>query len=722
MIDRARRIAYAAAVAFGAMVAASCGVRKGGGGSTTTPQPPPPAPPPHAIAALHNDSPFAPAFAKLIETQKLDSAQLGDPLQCAGCHPDVVSQWDPSAHHFSSFTNRFYAASVDLTRKDKGNVASRWCAGCHDPSLLLNDNIDKAISKEDPRAGDGVSCMLCHSITKPTRLGGGGWTLDWRGFVEPNVKDAASIAKHKEQMKPAVMNDGEFCGSCHKVSIHEDVNGKKWLRGQNDFDGWEQGPYALGGEKTATAIYAPDVEAQTCQSCHMPPEGASEHELAAKSDASGKKVVRSHRFLAANTAIAALAHDQGTVDAQAQMLKDAVRVDVIAVRTPGAPGASTPIESASVAAGESIALDVVVENTRVGHRFPTGTADSNEIWMELEVRDAKGVVVAQSGALDAKDRRDPEAHTFGVLQLDGDGKPATHREAHRFVAAGWDTTIAPRDAKVIRDAFEVPKTAALPLSVEARVLYRKFTPDYLAFACASTAASLPPLKSCPKLPVVEVAKDEAVVGASHESAVPKWKRLDAYARGLLQALQEQVGDARPVLDEVIALAPDRAEGWIDLARLYIRQGRTQDAMSALDRAAAIDPKTPVVPFLRGVAHYEVYKLGDAVDPLRLAIEGAPKSTMAYELLSEGLELEGLDLEAITVAQKGLLVDPEDAQLHHLEALGFDKLGMKDDADVARDEYLRYRKDDDTPKLRSLCKKNIPGCAREADPLHVHWME
>src|SRR5262249_24442303 len=159
----------------------------------------------------------------------------------------VVSQWDPSAHHFSSFTNRFYAAAVDLTRKDKGNTASRWCAGCHDPSLLLNGNIDAAISKEDPRAGDGVACLLCHSTSKPTRLGGGGWPLDWRGFVEPNVKDAASIARHKAQMKPAVMNDAEFCGSCHKVSIHEEVNGKKWLRGQNDFDGWEQGPYALGG-------------------------------------------------------------------------------------------------------------------------------------------------------------------------------------------------------------------------------------------------------------------------------------------------------------------------------------------------------------------------------------------------------------------------------------------------------------------------------------------
>src|SRR5579883_1199272 len=119
-------------------------------------------------------------------------------------------------------------------------------------------------------------------------------------------------------MKPSFMNEGEFCASCHKVSIHEDVNGKRWLRGQDDFDAWEQGPYALGGDKTAGFIYAPEVSPQACQDCHMPKETASSNELAAKNG-----VVRSHRFLAANTALAALAHDEGTIEAQKNMLKGA---------------------------------------------------------------------------------------------------------------------------------------------------------------------------------------------------------------------------------------------------------------------------------------------------------------------------------------------------------------------------------------------------------------
>src|SRR5207244_4167555 len=135
-----------------------------------------------------------------------------------------------------------------------------------------------------------------------------------------------------------------------------------------------------------------------------------------------------------------------------------------------------------------------------------------------------------------------------------------------------------------------------------------FTAAYALEACKTTASSAPspalPGVPCPPLPVVEVARDDVTLGVvdatTEASKPPRWKRLDAYARGLLNALQEDVGDATPVLTEVIALAPEHAEGHIDLARLLIRQGRTAEAMVQLDAAAKIDALTPVIPFLRGI--------------------------------------------------------------------------------------------------------------------------
>lgn len=715
--------ALSASILIGAV--AACGTR------ANKPQVVTPPPPPSAFSPLVNTSPFAPAFTRFDATalgkEKLDSGSLGDPVQCVGCHADVAAQWEPSAHHNSSFSNRFYAVSVDLTRKHRGNKVSRWCGGCHDPSLLLANatatSVDPIIDRDDarssPRAGDGIACLVCHSVSEGARTGGGGYLIKWRPFKEPDVKDPKQVAEHKLAMKSPAMAGADFCGSCHKVSLHEEVNGKRWLRGQNDFDPWEQGPYAFGGAKSAGQIYAPEVEAKKCQDCHMKPEVVRQNDLAGKLDAAGNRVVRSHRFLAANTALAAFANDGETVALQKSALAGVVRVDVIGVRRGHAWQDAT---KASLAAGERVSIDVVVENTNVGHKFPTGTVDSNEVWLALDVVDSKGAVVARSGALDASGNLGSEAHKFGVLQLDGTGKPAILRDAHRFVAAGWDTTINPRDARVVRYGLTVPATAALPLRITARVLYRKFPAAYALAACKTDAASSPPRKDCPTLPIAEVARDEITLGSGAGKSLERWRRLDAYARGLLNALQEDVGDAEPILDEVMKRAPDHAHGAIDLARMRIRQGRTGDADLALNLAGKLDPNTAVVPFLRAISRYEIYKLADALGPLELAVARTPHNVHAVELLGEAKQLAGDDRGSIPILQAGLLFDPESAQLRHLEALAFDKLGLPAQADIARAGYLKYRRDDDTPKLRAACRANVPGCAREAVPLHTHDLQ
>jgi Flp pilus assembly protein TadD len=725
-------------LAASVLVAAACGARRG-----NDPAPPPavskPGPPPSALADLVNDSPLAPSFIKVDPAGgPVDVTKLVEPTLCSECHADVVAQWEPSVHHNSSFADRFYATAVALTRTDRGNKAGRWCAGCHEPSLLLDVEevpdghggkelesvVDKPAVSKHPRAADGLGCLSCHSITGNSRQGGGGYTLTWQPFVKPDVTDDAQVQDHKRRMQAPAMSDAELCGNCHKVALVAAVNGKRWLRGQNEFDPWEQGPYALGGKQAAGEIYAPDVEKQRCQECHMPHEEISKGDLAGKKVAGqgDKKFVRSHRFLAANTALAALSGDADTIERQRKRLAGAVRVDVMAIRRERVVGKADLVEDAKLdpkAVTDPFLLDVVVVNENVGHRFPSGTVDSNEVWLALDVIDANGKKVAQSGALDAKGALDPDAHKFGVLQLDGEGKAVTKRDAHRFVTSGWDTTIAPKDARVVRFRITPPPGTALPLKVTAKVEYRKFAREYTLLACNTTEAFLPPLAKCPELPIVEVARDEAVIGAPRTTTVETWRRLDAYGRGLLNALQEDAGDAGPILERVIALRGDRAEGHVDLARMLILQGRIVDANAELDRAAALDPTTPVVPYLRGVAMYQIYRLGEVTAPLRLAASRAPRSVSARELLAESLELAGDDRAALDVTHEGLRIDPESAQLRHLEALAYDRLGLPKDADIARAAYLKYRVDDDRPRLRSICKATIPGCAREAVPLHVH---
>src|SRR6185369_11814788 len=91
-------------------------------------------------------------------------------------------------------------------------------------------------------------------------------------------------------------------------------------------------------------------------------------------------MIRSHRFLAANAALPHLRGDAEQEAREAVFLRGAVTIDVQSAR-----------------ANE---IDVVMRNRRVGHRFPGGTVDSNEVWIEVQALDGAGRVIAESGALD----------------------------------------------------------------------------------------------------------------------------------------------------------------------------------------------------------------------------------------------------------------------------------------------------------------------------------
>lgn len=89
-----------------------------------------------------------------------------------GVSQDVYDGWFHSAHHFSSFNNKPYLASVKETRKvaleRDGNVkAARWCASCHDPVPFFSgafDDPEFRLSKP-PHFQAGITCTVCHSIT-----------------------------------------------------------------------------------------------------------------------------------------------------------------------------------------------------------------------------------------------------------------------------------------------------------------------------------------------------------------------------------------------------------------------------------------------------------------------------------------------------------------------------------------------------------------------------
>src|SRR5690606_25783746 len=117
------------------------------------------------------------SFTRVRVAADVAGAQLTDSHACAECHPNVASQWQKSAHRFSSFDNPIYRARVDRFREARGYEASQFCCGCHDLALLVDGALAAPVSHDAPRAQAGIGCVACHGMAEATLDGNASYAL-----------------------------------------------------------------------------------------------------------------------------------------------------------------------------------------------------------------------------------------------------------------------------------------------------------------------------------------------------------------------------------------------------------------------------------------------------------------------------------------------------------------------------------------------------------------
>ena len=107
----------------------------------------------------------------------------------------------------------------------------------------------------------------------------------------------------------------------------------------------------------------------------MPLEPAPLGDVAAKD---GK--VRSHRFLAVNTALPFIRGDQKTIERIESFLQDEkLSVDIFALKTEQGRFMAVDKNTPTLPAGEKVTVDVVVRKIGAGTTFRGGTKDQKEV-------------------------------------------------------------------------------------------------------------------------------------------------------------------------------------------------------------------------------------------------------------------------------------------------------------------------------------------------------
>jgi hypothetical protein len=622
---------------------------------------------------------FQPSLALTATGNFIPAEKLMDDKYCLDCHADIHAGWSDSVHRFSSFNNPAYLASVRETREvaleRDGNVqASRWCAGCHDPVPFFSGAFDdpKFDDVNHPTARAGVTCSVCHSITHVNSTRGNAdytieepehypfafsknATLQWinRQLVK------AKPAMHKKTFLKDFHKSAEFCSTCHKVhqpfalTLYKD-----FLRGQNHYD-----TYLLSGVSGhgARSFYYPEKAQANCNECHMPRLSSNDFGAKPYADSAGTLQVHNHLFPAANTGVAWLLGRDNIVKAHQDFLKGSMRVDLFGVREEGRIDGklSAPLrpEVPMLKPGQNYLFETVIRTLTLGHPFTQGTADSNEVWLDVTVRSGDRIIGRNGGMNDRKEV-DPWSHFVNAFVIDRDGNRINRRNPQNIFTPLYNHQIPPGAGQTVHFGFTVPDDLTEPMTVEVKLQYRKFDAEYMRYVAKSAKPGDVPFRGLKpgeeyvnSLPVTTLSTDAVtfpVVGVEAEVTnpprdIPEWQRWNDYGIGQLLKGKAELRQAAEAFEQVEQLG--RYDGPLNLARVLHAEGRLDDATAALGRAAEFkDPAAPpwTMGWLSGVINREQGRLDAAEQDLRGVLE-----TKTAEMVERGFDFS-LDYEVINL--------------------------------------------------------------------------
>ena len=128
----------------------------------------------------------------------------------------------------------------------------------------------------------------------------------------------------------------------------------------------------------------------------------------------------------------------------------------------------------------------------VGHRFPAGTIDAFDLWLELKATDENGKVIFWSGRIEAEDGNgpvDPGAHFYRAYMLDEHGNLINKRNAWAARTVLYANTIPPGAADTVHYRLFIPPDCGDEIQLHAKLNYRKFNWWHTQWAYAGSARS-----------------------------------------------------------------------------------------------------------------------------------------------------------------------------------------------------------------------------------------
>ena len=688
--------------------------------------------------AFGKESPFLPSNATTVNGQFWSPRAFPTAEYCGHCHQEAYHQWRQSAHS-NSFRAPWYLKNVNSLIDEKGVQYSRHCEGCHNPVALLSGDLSQGMPKKRPFEQEGITCSTCHSIVSTDTTGTGSYVMgvpavlvDEAGAPITGPVSDAEILAHLDRHSKAVMRPlyktAEFCVACHKAAIPRSLDNYKWLRAFSVYDEWQGASFT---KQSPLPFYRKDV-ASTCQSCHMLRESLATGAI--DPGAKDGKLV-SHRWAAGNTLIPQFYKFDEQAQRVADFLKNGfdgkgvLNVDIFALEKESAEATPSDVvlvaplglTSYSIAPGETLIADVVIQNKGIGHSLIPEQRDFYEAWVDFTVKDNAGKTLTESGYIQPDGNLDPSAHSFTNRLVNVKGElNDLHQIWHNRVLA-YNNVLQSGRSQLVRYRFRLPKEITGQVSITATVRYRRFNQHFIDYAITQTGQKEP--KPYP-MPIIDMATETKTFKIGENSPVPpdpsenkEWMRWNNYGIALLDALQYPA--AVHAFERVAALRPDYADAFTNMAVVEVSWEKYDDAKANLAKALAILPGDPRALYYKAIVERQAGQVPAAIADLQTALEKYPRFKDAIRELGFSY-FQQHDYPAAREAYERLqAIDPDDLAAHYQLAILYRRLGEKPKAAIESAKFADQKDDPTASEYALIFLRKHPEVASESVVWHTH---
>jgi len=375
---------------------------------------------------------------------------------CGTCHPKQYEEWAISQHSYAQLSPVYMAINNFLNFSTSSSMGD-FCLRCHNQvGANLGESPFISNLERHPTSREGITCVVCHRITKGYNKVSGRLALAEGSLLEPVygpkgneemervlkddkyrvVTEEEELGRkiHTEAKKFSPISTPTFCGSCHDVTLFngfrleeafseyrlspaadrgvtcQDCHMGKIQGIPSDFD---YGPAAVVGgvptkpRKLSSHLFSgPDYSvihpgifphnADAQQIATLEQWLQYDHEAGWGTDEFEDNVADDYEFPEAWASIDDRYDARDILDIQFERL-DFARKKRLEVLRNGYHLGNVKIEEASA---DGIEFEVEVKNITDGHNVPTGFTGERVVWLEVEVKDADGNVVFISGDRD----------------------------------------------------------------------------------------------------------------------------------------------------------------------------------------------------------------------------------------------------------------------------------------------------------------------------------